>query len=40
MRNPVRSETDAFYIAFGAALLLGASALLGVLIAPVAGIAL
>jgi GABA permease len=40
MRNPVRSETDAFHIAFGIALLFGASATLGVLIAPIAGVAL
>lgn len=37
MRNPVRSETDAFHIAFGAALVIGASVLLGVLVAPLAG---
>jgi hypothetical protein len=40
MRNPVRSETDAFHITFGAALLIGASAALGVWIAPIAGVAL
>jgi hypothetical protein len=40
MRNPVRSETDAFHIAFGAALLIAASAAIGVLVAAVAGIAL
>jgi hypothetical protein len=37
MRNPVRSETDAFHIAFGAAVVIGASFLLGVLVAPLAG---
>jgi len=40
MRNPVRSETDAFYIAFGVALVIGGSALLGVLVAPLAGVGL
>lgn len=40
MRNPVRSETDAFYIAFGSAAVLGASIALGALVAPVVGIAL
>jgi len=40
MRNPVRSETDAFYIAFGAAVVVGASVLLGVLVAPLAGVCL
>jgi alkanesulfonate monooxygenase SsuD/methylene tetrahydromethanopterin reductase-like flavin-dependent oxidoreductase (luciferase family) len=37
MRNPVRSETDAFYIAFGAAVVIGACALLGVLVGLLAG---
>jgi hypothetical protein len=37
MRNPVRSETDAFHIAFGVALVIGASALVGVFLAPLAG---
>jgi hypothetical protein len=40
MRNPVRSETDAFHIAFGSALLIGAAVACGVLIAPIAGAAL
>ncbi|MCA1689514.1 MAG: hypothetical protein LC720_03445 [Actinobacteria bacterium] len=40
MRNPVRSETDAFHIAFGAALLIAAAAAVGVLIAPIAGVTL
>jgi hypothetical protein len=40
MRNPVRSETDAFYIAVGSAVVLGAAAALGALITPLAGVAL
>lgn len=40
MRNPVRSETDAFYVAWGAALLIGAAIALGVLVAPLVGVAL
>ncbi len=40
MRNPVRGESDAFYLAFGAALLIGASAALGALTHPLAGVAL
>lgn len=40
MRNPVRSETDAFYIAFGVALLIAASVALAVLVATLAGVAL
>jgi hypothetical protein len=40
VRNPVRSETDAFYIAFGSAVVLGVSMALGALVAPVVGIAL
>ncbi len=40
MRSPVRSETDAFHITFGAALLIAASAALGVLVTPIAGVAL
>jgi hypothetical protein len=40
MRNPVRSETDAFHIAFGVAVLICASVACGVLIAPIAGVAL
>jgi GABA permease len=39
MRNPVRSETDAFRIAFGGAVLIGASAALAT-VNPVAGAAL
>jgi hypothetical protein len=40
VRNPVRSETDAFYIAVGSAVVLGASVALGALVAPLVGIAL
>jgi len=40
MRNPVRSETDAFRIAFGVAVLIGASAAVGSLVTPIAGAAL
>lgn len=40
MRNPVRGEADAFYIAFGAAALIGVSAVLGALVDPLAGVAL
>jgi GABA permease len=40
MRNPVRSETDAFRIAFGGAVIIGASATLATLVNPVAGAAL
>jgi len=40
VRNPVRSEADAFHIAYGSAALIGASVLLGALMAPLAGIAL
>jgi hypothetical protein len=40
MRNPVRSETDAFYIAVGCAALIAASVALGVLVAPLVGVAL
>ena len=39
MRNPVRGEADAFYIAFGAAALIGVSAALGALVDPIAGVA-
>lgn len=39
MRNPVRSETDAFRIAFGGAVLIGVSAGVAVLVAPLAGMA-
>jgi len=40
MRNPVRSETDAFHIVFGAAPVIGASAGLAILVTPIAGVAL
>lgn len=40
MRNPVRSETDAFHIAVGSAVVLGVATALGVLVGPVVGIAL
>jgi|SRR5215204_3584063 len=40
MRNPIRSETDAFYVAWGGALIVGAAIALGILIAPLAGVAL
>ena len=39
MRNPVRSETDAFHITFGAAALIAASVVLGALLGPLAGLA-
>ncbi|HUR85912.1 MAG TPA: hypothetical protein VMY78_11245 [Solirubrobacteraceae bacterium] len=40
MRNPIRSETDAFYLALGGSTLTGASLSLGALVDPVAGAAL
>jgi hypothetical protein len=40
MRLPVKSETDAFRIAYGWAFLIGLSLALGALLAPVAGVAL
>ena len=40
MRNPVRSETDAYHIAVGSAVVLGAAAALGALTAPLVGVAL
>jgi hypothetical protein len=40
VRNPVRSETDAFHIAVASAVVLAASAALGALVSPVAGVAL
>ncbi len=40
MRNPIRSETDAFYLAVGGATLTGASLALGALADPIAGGAL
>ena len=40
MRNPVRSETDAFYLAYGGAALTGASLAVGALVDPLVGVAL
>jgi GABA permease len=40
MRNPVRSETDAFHLACGAAALVGAALALGALVDPIVGVAL
>jgi hypothetical protein len=40
MRNPVRSETDAFLIAVGCAALIAASLALGLLVAPLVGVVL
>jgi hypothetical protein len=40
MRNPIRSESDAFYLALGGAGLTGASIVLGALVDPIAGGAL
>ena len=40
MRNPVRSETDAFYIAVGCAALITAALLLGAFVDPLVGVAL
>ncbi|MBJ7330879.1 MAG: hypothetical protein JHC95_13340 [Solirubrobacteraceae bacterium] len=40
MRNPVRSEADAFHIAYGAGALIGASVLLVALVDPLVGVAL
>jgi hypothetical protein len=40
MRNPVRSETDAFHIAVGGAVLIGAAIVLGSLVDPLVGVAL
>lgn len=40
MRNPVRSETDAFYIAVGSAILIGAALAVGLLVDPLVGVAL
>lgn len=37
MRNPIRSETDAFYLALGGAALTGASVAVGALLDPLAG---
>jgi hypothetical protein len=40
MRNPVRSETDAFFIAVGCAALIAASLALGLLVAQLVGVVL
>jgi hypothetical protein len=40
MRNPIRSETDAFYAAWGGAAVVAAAIALGVLVTPLAGVAL
>jgi len=40
MRHPIRSETDAFYVAYGGAALIGASIGVGALVTPVAGVGL
>jgi hypothetical protein len=40
MRDPVRSEADAFHIAVGCAVLIGASLALGALLDPLVGVAL
>jgi hypothetical protein len=40
VRNPVRSESDAFHIAVGSAVVLGVAAALGALVAPLVGLAL
>jgi hypothetical protein len=40
MRNPIRSETDAFYAAWGGAAVVAVAIALGVLVAPLAGVAL
>jgi hypothetical protein len=40
MRNPIRGEADAFYLAWGSAALIGASLALGALVDPLVGVAL
>jgi GABA permease len=40
MRMPIKSETDAFRIAYGSAILIGLSVALGALVTPLAGVAL
>ncbi|MEA2127977.1 MAG: hypothetical protein QOJ85_868, partial [Solirubrobacteraceae bacterium] len=40
MRNPIRSESDAFWLALGGSTLTGASIALGALADPIAGGAL
>ena len=40
MRNPIRSETDAFHVTLGGAAIIGVSLVLGVLVDPLVGVAL
>ena len=40
MRNPIRSETDAFRLALGSAAVIGAAILLGAFVDPLVGVAL
>ncbi len=40
MRNPVRSETDAFHIVIGCGVVIAAAALLGALLDPLVGVAM
>jgi GABA permease len=40
MRIPIKSETDAFRVAYGSAILIGLSVALGATVTPVAGVAL
>ena len=40
MRNPVRSEADAFHIVAGSTVVLAAAVALGALLAPLVGVAL
>jgi hypothetical protein len=40
MRNPIRSESDAFYIAVGSSALIAAALVLGALVDPLVGVAL
>ena len=40
MRNPIRSESDAFYIAVGSSAVIAGAALLGALLDPLVGLAL
>ena len=40
MRNPIRSESDAFYIAVGSGALIAVAVLLGAIVDPLVGLAL
>ena len=40
MRNPVRSEADAFHIVVASSAVIAASVVLGALVSPIAGVAL